>query len=239
MFVRRALATAAAVVVANSHRVAAYQYQYSTSAMAATAAAGGSGGGGAGTGVASTGGSGGPAIFDIECRDAMGKGHTFGEYARGKVTLVVNTASGCGFTPQFAGLQELYDEYKDRGFTVLAFPSNDFKQELDTDAAAHDFACTRYKTTFPMFARTTVTGASAHPLFKTLGKEKPGLMGREAPFWNFQKFLVGPDGHVIERFAPKTNPAELKKDIEAALAPRSVGLPSTGVAASVSTLTSD
>jgi glutathione peroxidase len=101
---------------------------------------------------------------------------------------------------------------------VLGFPSNDFNQEPGTEAEVHEFACSRYKVSFPMFSKVKVTGSDAHPLFKYLGKEKSGLMGREAPFWNFQKFLVDKDGKVVERYAPKSEPSVMVPDIEKTLA---------------------
>lgn len=127
----------------------------------------------------------------------------FGSVVGGKVALIVNTASACGFTPQYAGLEELYRKYADRGFTVVGFPCNQFGgQEPASDADINTFVCTKFKVTFPMMSKVDVSGDSAHPLFKYLGKERPGLLGRQAPYWNFTFFLADAEGKVIERFAP-------------------------------------
>ena len=135
----------------------------------------------------------------------------------GEVVLVVNTASQCGLTGQYAGLQVLHDTYADRGFTVLGFPCNQFgEQEPGDEAEIASFCDRNYGVTFPMFAKVDVNGDDAHPLFAWLKKEKGGLLGG-AIKWNFTKFLVGPDGQVIERFAPTTEPAKLAGPIEAAL----------------------
>ena len=135
----------------------------------------------------------------------------------GKVVLIVNTASQCGLTGQYAGLQELHDTYADRGFTVLGFPCNQFgEQEPGDDAEIASFCDRNYGVTFPMFAKVDVNGDDTHPLFAWLKKEKGGLLGG-AIKWNFTKFLVGRDGQVIDRFAPTTEPAKLAGPIEDAL----------------------
>ena len=135
----------------------------------------------------------------------------------GKVVLVVNTASYCGYTGQFKGLEALQKRYGARGFTVLGFPSNDFRQE-DADAAKTADVCfNHYGVSFPMFAKIDVNGDDTHPLYRWLKTEKSGLLGGRIK-WNFTKFLVGRDGQVIERFAPTTTPADLEKDVVAALA---------------------
>jgi glutathione peroxidase len=135
----------------------------------------------------------------------------------GEVVLVVNTASQCGLTGQYAGLQVLHDTYADRGFTVLGFPCNQFgEQEPGDEAEIASFCDRNYGVTFPMFAKVDVNGDDAHPLFAWLKKEKGGLLGG-AIKWNFTKFLVGRDGQVIERFAPTTEPAKLAGSVEAAL----------------------
>ncbi len=135
----------------------------------------------------------------------------------GQVVLIVNTASQCGLTGQYAGLQELHDTYADRGFTVLGFPCNQFgEQEPGDEAEIASFCDRNYGVTFPMFAKVDVNGDDTHPLFAWLKKEKGGLLGG-AVKWNFTKFLVGRDGRVLERFAPTTEPAKLAGPIEDAL----------------------
>ncbi len=135
----------------------------------------------------------------------------------GQVVLVVNTASQCGLTPQYAGLQELQEEYGERGFTVLGFPCDQFGHEEPGDEAEVATFCeSSFGVTFPMFAKVEVNGREAHPLYKWLTSKKGGLLGGRIK-WNFTKFLVGRDGRVIERFAPTTAPESLTGDIEAAL----------------------
>lgn len=137
---------------------------------------------------------------------------------RGQVLLIVNVASRCGFTPQYKGLQALYDKYKARGFAVLGFPCNQFgSQEPGTEAEIGTFCSTTYDVTFPMFAKVEVNGANAHPLYQHLKAAAPGVLGTEAIKWNFTKFLVDRDGNVVARFAPKQEPKELERDIEALL----------------------
>ena len=135
----------------------------------------------------------------------------------GKAMLIVNTASKCGFTPQFEELQSLYEEYKDKGFTILGFPSDQFmNQEFDNDDEIMEFCQVNYGVSFPMFSKTDVKGTSAHPLFKYLIKEKKGLMTSEVK-WNFTKFLIDKDGNVIKRYAPQTSPKKIKEDLEKVL----------------------
>ena len=135
----------------------------------------------------------------------------------GQVVLVVNTASQCGLTGQYAGLQELHDSYADQGFTVLGFPCNQFGDQEPGDEEEIGAFCERnYGVTFPMFAKVDVNGDDAHPVFEWLKDEKSGLLGGKIK-WNFTKFLVGRDGKVIDRYAPTKEPADLTKDIEAAL----------------------
>jgi glutathione peroxidase len=137
---------------------------------------------------------------------------------RGQVLLIVNTASRCGFTPQYAGLQALQDRFAGRGFTVLAFPCDQFAhQEPGDDAQIRSFCETTYRTTFPIFAKIEVNGPGQHPLFAYLKARKGGLLG-SAIKWNFTKFLVGRDGTVLDRFAPTTTPESIALRIEAALA---------------------
>jgi glutathione peroxidase len=138
---------------------------------------------------------------------------------KGKVALIVNTASQCGLTPQYKGLQELYERFKDRGFVVLGFPSNQFgAQEPGTNQEIATFCETSFGVSFPMFAKIDVNGDSAHPLYKWLKAEKPGLLGLESIKWNFSKFLIGRDGQIAERYAPTTTPESVAADIEKLLA---------------------
>jgi glutathione peroxidase len=137
---------------------------------------------------------------------------------RGNVLLIVNVASRCGFTPQYAGLEALYRKYRDRGFAVLGFPCNQFgSQEPGTEAEIGAFCSANYDVTFPLFAKVEVNGPAAHPLFAYLKSEKPGLLGTQAIKWNFTKFLVGRNGQVVARYAPKDAPADLDADIAAQL----------------------
>lgn len=136
----------------------------------------------------------------------------------GQVLLVVNTASKCGFTPQYAGLEALHTPCADRGFAVLGFPCNQFgAQEPGDDAAIRQFCAVNYGVRFPMFAKVDVNGADAHPLWRALKAAKPGLLGIEAIKWNFTKFLIDRSGHVVERFAPSTKPDAISGRIEALL----------------------
>ena len=135
----------------------------------------------------------------------------------GRVVLVVNTASQCGFTPQYEGLQQLHDTYDEQGFAVLGFPCNQFQgQEPGDDAAIAGFCERSFGVTFPMFSKVDVNGDDAHPLFEWLRSEKSGVTGSRIK-WNFTKFLVGKDGHVIKRYAPTTKPEKITGDIEKAL----------------------
>ena len=139
----------------------------------------------------------------------------------GDVVLIVNTASKCGFTPQYAGLEELHHTFHDRGLVVLGFPCNQFgAQEPGTEEEIGEFCQKNYGVTFPMFAKIDVNGADEHPLYTWLKSEKGGLLGKNIK-WNFTKFLVGRDGAVIERYAPNTEPAAIAADIEKALAAQS------------------
>jgi glutathione peroxidase len=137
---------------------------------------------------------------------------------RGMVVLIVNTASQCGFTPQYTGLEELYRRYKDRGFVVLGFPCNQFgAQEPGDEEAIGQFCQTRFDVTFPLFAKIDVNGDNAHPLYAWLKHEAAGILGTEAIKWNFTKFLIDREGKVIQRYAPATRPDELVDAIEAQL----------------------
>ena len=139
---------------------------------------------------------------------------------RGKVMLIVNTASQCGFTPQFAGLEALHQAYAGQGLSVLGFPCNQFgAQDPGSDAEIAGFCQANYGVSFPMMAKVEVNGPAAHPLYRWLCSQAPGLLGSKAIKWNFTKFLVGRDGRVLKRYAPLDKPAALARDIEAALAP--------------------
>ena len=138
---------------------------------------------------------------------------------RGKVALVVNTASACGMTPQFAGLEALWKDYRERGLVVVGFPCNQFgEQDSGSNDEIASFCQLNYGVSFPMMAKVDVNGPEAHPLWKWLTDEAPGLLGSKAIKWNFGKFLVGRDGNVIKRYAPTDAPESLRRDIEAALA---------------------
>ena len=137
---------------------------------------------------------------------------------KGRVLLIVNTASKCGFTPQYTGLEELHRAYKDRGFEVLGFPCNQFgEQEPGTAEEIGAFCARNYGVSFPIFAKIDVNGPSVHPLYRFLSESKPGLLGTRRIKWNFTKFLVDRDGHVVSRFAPATKPRDLAAPIEGLL----------------------
>ncbi len=156
-------------------------------------------------------------IYSFSARRLGGAEESLADF-RDKVLLVVNVASQCGMTPQYAGLEALYRKYKDRGFTVLGFPCNQFgAQEPGTEAEIQSFCSTNYDVTFPIFAKIEVNGAGAHPLYAYLKGEKPGLLGTEAIKWNFTKFLVSRDGKVVRRSAPTEKPEDLDSAIAAAL----------------------
>ncbi|MCD2518173.1 glutathione peroxidase [Massilia sp. G4R7] len=153
-------------------------------------------------------------VFDFSANSLNGQPVNL-ERFRGQVLLVVNTASACGFTPQYKGLEELHRQYGARGLAVLGFPCNQFgKQEPGTEEEIGAFCEKNYGVTFPMFAKVDVNGDEAHPLFKFLKEEKPGVLGTEGIKWNFTKFLVGRDGEVVKRYAPQTAPADIADDIE-------------------------
>ena len=157
-------------------------------------------------------------IYDFAAQTITGKPVKLSSY-RGKVLLIVNTASQCGFTPQFSGLEELWASYRDRGLVVLGFPSNEVGgQDPGSNEEIASFCQLNYGVSFPMMAKTQVNGMTAHPLWQWLKAQAPGLLGSEAIKWNFTKFLVGRDGKVIKRYAPNDTPESLRKDIEKALA---------------------
>jgi glutathione peroxidase len=156
-------------------------------------------------------------VYEFSARTIDGKSRKLADY-KGKVLLVVNTASQCGFTPQYKGLEAIYRQFKDRGFAVLGFPSNQFgQQEPGSDTEIAEFCEMNYGVSFPLFSKVDVNGEGAHPLFKFLTSAKPGVLGSEAIKWNFTKFLVGKDGQVIARYAPTTKPEDIAADIEKAL----------------------
>jgi glutathione peroxidase len=158
------------------------------------------------------------SIYDFEALSIEGKPAQLSTQ-RGKVMLIVNTASACGFTPQFAGLESLWETYRDRGLVVLGFPSNEFGgQDPGSDGEIASFCQLNYGVSFPMMSKIKVNGAQAHPLWKWLTAEAPGILGSKGVKWNFTKFLVGRDGKVVKRYAPTDRPESLTADIEAALA---------------------
>ena len=152
-------------------------------------------------------------LYDIPVTTIDGAQETLGKF-RGQAMLVVNVASQCGFTPQYAGLEKLYESYKDKGFSVLGFPCDQFgHQEPGDEAEIKSFCSLTYDVKFPLFAKIDVNGAKAHPLYQLLKSEKPGLLGSEAIKWNFTKFLVGKDGTVLKRYAPTDTPEAIEKDV--------------------------
>ena len=157
-------------------------------------------------------------VYDFDAQSINGKPVALKQF-RGKVLLIVNTASACGFTPQFGGLEKLHESYADQGLVVLGFPSNQFgAQDPGSNDEIASFCQLNYGVSFPMMAKIDVNGAQAAPLYQWLSQEAPGLLGSKAIKWNFTKFLVGRDGRVIRRYAPMDTPAKLSADIEAALA---------------------
>ena len=158
-----------------------------------------------------------PTLSDFTAETIDGREQPLNEY-KGQVVLVVNTASQCGFTPQYGGLERLWDQYAHDGFVVLGFPCNQFgNQELGSEEQIGEFCKANYGVTFPMFAKVDVNGPDAHPLFQWLRSEKGGLLGDRIK-WNFTKFLVGRDGRVIKRYGSTTTPERIAPRIEAALA---------------------
>jgi glutathione peroxidase len=157
-------------------------------------------------------------VYDFEAQSITGKPAHLSTQ-RGKVLLIVNTASACGFTPQFAGLEKLWEDYRDRGLVIVGFPSNQFGgQDPGTNDEIASFCQVNYGVSFPMMAKVDVNGDNAHPLWKWLTAEAPGLLGTQGVKWNFTKFLVGRDGKVLKRYAPNDAPEKLRADIEKALA---------------------
>ena len=157
-------------------------------------------------------------IYDFEAQSIEDKPAPLATQ-RGKVLLIVNTASACGFTPQFAGLESLWETYRDRGLVVLGFPCNEFgAQDPGSDAEIASFCQLNYGVSFPMMSKVKVNGGDAHPLWKWLTAQAPGILGSKSVKWNFTKFLVGRDGTVLKRYAPTDKPEAIRQDIEAALA---------------------
>jgi glutathione peroxidase len=157
------------------------------------------------------------SAHDFETRSLDGKPVALRTYA-GKVLLIVNTASKCGFTPQYEGLEALYQKYRDKGLVVLGFPCNQFgEQEPGSAEEIGSFCQKNYGVSFPMFEKIDVNGDAAHPLYRWLKTSAPGLLGSERIKWNFTKFLLDRNGKVVERYAPVTKPEDLAKDIEALL----------------------
>ena len=159
-----------------------------------------------------------PTIYDFEAKSISGKDIALSDF-KGQVMLIVNTASKCGFTPQFGGLEALHKTYAGKGLAVLGFPCNQFgSQDPGADGEIAAFCQVNYGVSFPMMSKIDVNGSAAHPLYQWLSAEAPGLLGSKSIKWNFTKFLVGKDGQVIRRYAPTDKPADLAKDVEVALA---------------------
>lgn len=157
------------------------------------------------------------AINEFTVESLQGGSQSLADYA-GKVMLIVNTASACGFTPQYAGLEALYQRYREQGLVVLGFPCNQFgAQEPGGADEIASFCQINYGVSFPMFAKLEVNGDNTHPLFSYLKKAAPGMFGSETVKWNFTKFLVNREGDVVKRYAPATAPVDIAKDIEALL----------------------
>ncbi len=158
------------------------------------------------------------SIYDFEAVSIEGKPAKLSSQ-RGKVMLIVNTASACGFTPQFAGLEKVWETYREKGLVVLGFPSNEFGgQDPGSDGEIASFCELNYGVSFPMMSKVKVNGADAHPLWKWLTAEAPGILGSKSVKWNFTKFLVARNGKVLKRYAPTDTPESITVDIEAALA---------------------
>jgi glutathione peroxidase len=157
-------------------------------------------------------------VYDFQAQSISGEDIALSDF-KGRVMLIVNTASKCGFTPQFGGLEKLHKTYADKGLAVVGFPCNQFgSQDPGADGEIAEFCQVNYGVSFPMMGKIDVNGPKAHPLYKWLSAEAPGLLGSKSIKWNFTKFLVGKDGQVIKRYAPTDKPADLAKDVEAALA---------------------
>lgn len=154
------------------------------------------------------------SVFGFTATTLAGVNQPLADF-RGDVLLIVNTASACGFTPQYQGLQELYQRYQHLGFSVLAFPCNQFgAQESGSEQQIAEFCEMNYKINFPVFSKIAVNGEQAHPLYVWLKEKAPGILGTQAIKWNFTKFLVSRDGNQVKRYAPQVSPAELEPDIQ-------------------------
>jgi glutathione peroxidase len=156
-------------------------------------------------------------IYNIDVKDSANSDISMSEFT-GKTLLIVNVASKCGLTPQYKGLQKIYDDYKDRNFVVLGFPCNQFGgQEPGTDQEIGEFCDINYSVTFPIFSKIKVNGPEAHPLFKLLKSDKPGIFRTQSIKWNFTKFLINKNGKIVERFSPRVEPKYIRKEIERVL----------------------
>ena len=161
------------------------------------------------------------SVYDFTAKDIDGRERSLTEFS-GQALLVVNVASRCGFTPQYAGLEALWRKYRERGFAVLGFPCDQFgHQEPGDEADIKRFCSSTYDVTFPMFAKIDVNGHGAHPLFRWLKHEQPGVLGTEAIKWNFTKFLIDRSGNVVKRFAPSDTPEKIDKHVAELLPARS------------------
>ena len=157
-------------------------------------------------------------LYDLNATDVTGSPVALSRF-KGRVLLIVNTASKCGFTPQYEGLEALQSRFHERGFDVLGFPCNQFgHQEPGSDSDIAEFCSTRFSTSFPLFSKIEVNGPNAHPLYQYLKKQAPGVLGTEAIKWNFTKFLVDGQGKVVKRYGPQTKPEAIAADIETLLA---------------------
>ena len=157
------------------------------------------------------------SVYDFQATSITGQPVSLSEF-RGKPLLIVNTASKCGFTPQFEGLEQLWKTYGPRGLVIVGFPCNQFgSQDPGSESEIASFCQLNYGVSFPMMSKVDVNGSNAHPLYKWLTEEAPGILGTKAIKWNFTKFLIGRDGQVIKRYAPTDKPKDLAGDIEKAL----------------------
>ncbi len=158
------------------------------------------------------------SVYEFSAQDIQGNNKDLADF-KGKVMLIVNTASKCGFTPQYEGLENIYKDLKEQGLEILGFPCNQFgQQEKGSDTEIAGFCMKNYGVSFPMFSKVDVNGDNAHPLYDYLKKQSPGILGSKGIKWNFTKFLVGKDGQVIKRFAPTAKPKDIAKDIKVLLA---------------------
>jgi len=156
-------------------------------------------------------------VYDFKARTIDGRDVSLVDYT-GKVLLIVNVASRCGFTPQYQGLEELYERFAKNGFEVLGFPCNQFrKQEPGSEEEIRSFCDLQYGVRFPLFSKIDVNGPSTHPLYEFLKKSKPGFLGTQRIKWNFTKFLIDRSGHPIKRYSPQTAPTSIEKDVQTAL----------------------